>query len=157
MAGDANMHSTNRGEIRFELDDNFGDPSFGMISIVGGSQISNFGLVEMHGTSAVGISGVGRIFFGELGLDFEIVNAARVTTDGDLAIGVALGLGRFDFANAAQGQIENSGVIETVGDGAAGVLMIGDDHQLTNSGRITTDGGAFTSPNYPLVNCTQRA
>jgi hypothetical protein len=144
MAGDANTHLTNRGEIRFELDDNPGDPSFGIISIGGGSQISNFGLIEMHGTFAVGVSALGRIPLGELGLDFEIVNAGRITTDGDLAIGVALGLGRFGFANAAQGQIENSGVIETVGDGAAGVLMIGDDHQLTNSGRITTDGCAFS-------------
>jgi hypothetical protein len=150
MAGDANTHLTNRGEIRFELDDDFGDPSFGMISIVGGSQISNFGLIEMHGAFAVGISALGRIPLGELGLDFEIFNAGRVTTDGDLAIGVALGLGRFGFANAAQGQIENSGVIKTVGDGAAGVLMIGEDHQLTNSGRITTDGGTFTDPDSPV-------
>ena len=34
-------------------------------------------------------------------------------------------------------------MIETEGDGAAGVVMIGDGHHLTNSGRITTDGGAF--------------
>jgi len=147
MAGDANTHLTNRGDIRFTLDDDLGDPSFGMISIVGGSQISNFGLIEMHGTFAVGISALGRIPLGELGLDFAIVNEGRINTDGDLAIGVALGLGRFGFANAAEGEIENSGVIATAGDGAAGVLMIGNDHQLTNSGRITTDGGTFTDPN----------
>jgi hypothetical protein len=41
------------------------------------------------------------------------------------------------------GQIVNSHVIETTGDGAAGVVMIGDRHHLTNSGRITTDGGTF--------------
>ena len=37
-------------------------------------------------------------------------------------------------------------MIETVGDGAAGVVMIGDGHHLINSGRITTDGGTFDSP-----------
>ena len=146
MAGDENSHLTNWGVIRFTLDDTLGDPSFGMISIVGGSQLSNFGLIEMHGAFALGISALGRIPLGELGLDFEIVNAGRITTDGDLAIGVALGVGRFGFANAADGQIENRGVIETVGDGAAGVLMIGDDHHLTNSGQITTDGGEVDGP-----------
>jgi hypothetical protein len=34
-------------------------------------------------------------------------------------------------------------VIETEGDGAAGVAMIGNGHHLTNSGRITAGGGAF--------------
>ena len=146
MAGDENSHLTNWGVIRFTLDDTLGDPSFGMISIVGGSQLSNFGLIEMHGAFALGISALGRIPLGELGLDFEIVNAGRITTDGDLAIGVALGVGRFGLANAADGHIENRGVIETVGDGAAGVLMIGDNHHLTNSGQITTDGGEVDGP-----------
>src|SRR5512139_2622678 len=61
MAGDENSHLTNRGVIRFTLDDTLGNPSFGMISIVGGSQLSNFGLIEMHGTFALGISALGRI------------------------------------------------------------------------------------------------
>lgn len=150
MAGDANTHLTNRGVIRFTLDDSFGDPSFGMISIVGESQISNFGLIEMHGAFAVGISALGRIPLGELGLDFEIVNAGRITTDGDLGIGVALGVGRFGFANAADGTIDNRGVIVTDGDGAAGVAMIGDGHCLTNSGQITTDGGEVDDPRVGL-------
>ena len=45
----------------------------------------------------------------------------------------------------------NSGVIETVGDGAAGVIMAGDGHHLTNSGLITTDGGAFDSDTLNVV------
>ena len=146
MAGDENSHLTNRGVIRFMLDDTLGDPSFGMISIVGGSQLSNFGLIEMHGAFALAISALGRIPLGELGSDFEIVNAGRITTDGDLAIGVALGVGRFGLANAENGQIDNRGVIGTVGDGAVGVLMIGDNHHLTNSGQITTDGGEVDGP-----------
>jgi len=116
-----------------------------MSAIVGGAQLSNFGLIETHGTYALGITALGRAPLGELGLDFEIVNAGRIATDGDLAIGAALGLGRFGFANAANGQIENRGVIETSGEGAAGVVVIGNGHHVTNSGRITTDGGELAS------------
>jgi hypothetical protein len=42
-------------------------------------------------------------------------------------------------------------VIDTEGDGAAGVLMAGDGHHLTNSGRITTDGGALDSDILGLI------
>ena len=42
---------------------------------------------------------------------------------------------------AVSGRIDNRGEIETHGDGAAGIVMVGDDHTLTNSGRITTHGG----------------
>ena len=45
-------------------------------------------------------------------------------------------------------------MVETEGDGAAGVVMIGDGHHLINSGRITTDGGAFDSE--AMVYCAQR-
>jgi hypothetical protein len=44
----------------------------------------------------------------------------------------------------ADGTIENRGVIETEGDGAAGTFMAGDGHHLTNSGHITTDGAVST-------------
>src|SRR5262245_25729968 len=141
MAGDANTHLTNRGLISATADDSSGVFSLGMVGLDGGTEISNFGLIETHGTFAAGLTALGRIPFGELGLDFEIVNAGRITTEGGL--GVTLGLGRFGIANAANGQIVNSGVIETHGDGAGGVAMIGDGHHLTNSGRITADGGAF--------------
>lgn len=151
MAGDTNTQLTNRGVIRFTLDDGFGDHSFGMVSVGdGSSQIGNFALIEMHGAFALGISALGRIPLNELGLDFEIVNAGRITTDGDLGIGVALGVGRFGFANAADGTIDNRGLIATDGDGAAGVVMIGDGHCLTNSGRITTDGGEVDDPRVGL-------
>jgi hypothetical protein len=143
MGGDANTHLTNQGLISITADDSFGVFSFGMVGLDGGTQISNFGLIETHGTFAAGITALGRVPLGELGLDFDIMNAGHIATEGDLATGVTLGLGRFGLGNAANGQIVNSGVIETEGDGAAGVLMIGDGHHLTNSGRITSDGGEF--------------
>ena len=52
---------------------------------------------------------------------------------------------------AVAGSIVNTGVIETDGDGAAGVLMLGDGHHLTNSGRITTDGDAFEDEGVGLL------
>lgn len=143
MAGDAHTHLTNQGLISITADDSFGVFSFGMVGLDGGTQISNFGLIETHGGFAVGITAVGRIPLGELGLDFEITNAGHIATEGDLAMGVTLGLSRFGIGNAANGQVVNSGIIETEGNGAAGVLMIGDGHHLTNSGRITSDGGEF--------------
>ena len=146
IAGDANTHLTNQGRITITADDSFGNDSVGMLGLDGGTQISNFGLIETHGTFAAGIIALGRIPLGELGLDFEIANAGQISTEGDLAMGATLGLGRFGFGNAANGQIVNSGVIETEGDGAAGVVMIGDGHHLTNSGRITSDGGEFVFP-----------
>jgi hypothetical protein len=106
-----------------------------------GHQISNFGLIETHGTFALGIATRGDNE--ALGLNFEILNGGHITTEGDLAIGIGLGVGRQGLGPAADGQVVNSGVIETTGDGAAGVVMIDDGHHLTNSGLITTDGGAF--------------
>ena len=50
-----------------------------------------------------------------------------------------------EFLPASDGEITNRGTIDTHGDGAAGVAMIGDGHHLINSGRITADGGAFFS------------
>ena len=81
------------------------------------------------------------------GLDLEILNAGRITTDGDLAIGIALGIssaGKSEgFGPAENGTIVNRGVIETEGDGAAGIVMNGNGHHLVNSGRIVADGGVF--------------
>lgn len=135
-----NTHLTNQGVISISDD---ADGSLGMVGLGSGHQISNFELIETHGSFTLGIGA--RDLPGGSGLDFEIVNAGRIATEGDLAIGVVLGAGRlqFGFAPATNGEIENSGVIETVGVGAAGVVMIGDGHHLTNRGRITTDGGAF--------------
>jgi hypothetical protein len=78
-----------------------------------------------------------------LGLDNQIVNEGSIVTDGDVAIGIALGLRFNAFRPAADGDIDNRGVISTHGDGAAGVVMAGDGHDLTNGGTITTNGGAF--------------
>ena len=75
------------------------------------------------------------------GLNLEIDNAGHITTAGELALEITVGLSN-TFRTSEDGQIVNSGVIETVGDGAAGVVMAGDGRRLTNSGLITTDGGA---------------
>jgi hypothetical protein len=84
----------------------------------------------------------------------QLDNFGRIATEGDLAIGAALGviptLGFF-FIPTVDGQIVNRGVIETVGDGAAGVVMAGDGLHLINSGRITSDGGAFDSTTLGVV------
>ena len=79
------------------------------------------------------------------GQELEIINTGHVSTSGTAAFAVALGLdlpNPFDVhLGAVSGRIDNRGEIETHGDGAAGIVMVGDDHTLTNSGQITTHGG----------------
>jgi hypothetical protein len=149
VGGGENTHITNEGTIVITADGG----SFGMGGLGDGHQVSNFGLIETHGFFATGIEALGGGPSEQLGLNLEIVNGGRIVTDGDLAIGVALGLASFGpgFQPAADGQIVNLGMIETEGDGAAGVIMAGDGHQLTNSGLITTDGGAFDSDTLKVV------
>ena len=128
---DGSTHLTNMGLIHIT-----GDDTLGIIARLGnGHHVSNFGQIETEGTFALGIATSGR--------DNEIVNAGQLSTEGDLALGVTVGLTRIGFVPAADGAIVNRGVIETDGDGAPGVVMIGDGHHLTNSGRITTNGGVF--------------
>src|SRR6266568_2910798 len=130
---------TNAGTV-----DITGDHDFGMLARGDEHDIINSGLIETHGTYAIGISATGgRLGFFPNGFDENIVNTGHIITEGNHAIGVALGVYFTGFGTATDGQIINSGVIETVGDGAAGVLMNGNGHHLTNSGLISTDGGAF--------------
>ena len=91
------------------------------------------------------MDGNGIEAFGLTGTDIEIQNSGRITTVGQLAVGTALGFNHLGFRPAVDGTIVNSGVIDSEGDGSAGVVMVGDGHRLVNSGRITTDGGAFDS------------
>jgi hypothetical protein len=132
-------HLTNNGGIEIT-----GDNGFGLLGTGEGAQVDNFGTIETHGTRTVGIEGTGGRFF-PLGLNIHIVNSGHVTTDGDLAIGVTLGLPFLDKIEriAVDSSIINTGVIETNGDGAAGVFMLGDGNHLTNSGLIVTDGAGF--------------
>jgi hypothetical protein len=78
------------------------------------------------------------VLSGRNGLDLNVVNAddGHIVTNCDGAVGIALGMSALGFRPAEGGLIENSREIETVGDGAAGVLMSGDGHQLINSGQI---------------------
>ena len=91
------------------------------------------------------MDGNGIEAFGLTGTDIEIQNSGRITTVGQLAVGTARGFNHLGFRPAVDGTIVNSGVIDSEGDGSAGVVMVGDGHRLVNSGRITTDGGAFDS------------
>jgi hypothetical protein len=133
---------TNRGVISILEDADF---SVGMAALGDGHQLSNFGVIETQGDITVGMGARGGGPSELEGANLEIVNAGHISTNGDQAIGVALGVTRpeFGFFRALDSQIVNSGVIETVGDGSAGALMIGDGLHLTNSGRITTNGGSF--------------
>ena len=116
-----------------------------MAALGDGHQLSNFEVIETQGDITVGMGARGGGPSELEGANLEIVNAGHISTNGDQAIGVALGVTRpeFGFFRALDSQIVNSGVIETVGDGSAGALMIGDGLHLTNSGRITTNGGSF--------------
>jgi hypothetical protein len=138
----ANTKVINKGVIHSE-----GERSFGLAGFGDGHRIENFGSIDVHGFFSGGIQARGIISLGFDGLDLEILNAGRIITDGDLGIGIALGIssaGRFEgFGPAENGTIINRGVIETEGDGAAGIAMNGDGHHLVNSGRVVADGGAF--------------
>ena len=126
----ANNRVTNTGVIRV-LDDGVAMAAHG-----DGHVLENSGLVEARGFFNLGIGA-------RDGLGLEIRNSGRIMTDGDLAIGVALGGTERAYPPVLDGTIVNGGDIATRGDGSPGVLMIGDGHHLTNSGRIETDGGAF--------------
>jgi hypothetical protein len=143
-----NTHVTNRGDIRVTADGSVGMGGFG-----NGHEVSNFGLIDIHGAFTIGMAARGGGRGGLAGTDLVVVNAGHIQTEGDLAIGAALGLTPFGsfFQPAEGGEIINSGRIETEGDGAAGVVMIGNGHHLTNSGRITTDGGALDSDILGLI------
>jgi hypothetical protein len=120
---------TNKGVIEMTADE-----SFGMSASGAGDHINNLGSIKTHGFFDLGITTRSQ--------DVEVVNTGHITTAGDLAIGVAVGVTSAGFRPAANGTVDNHGVIETEGDGAAGVVLVGDGHHLINSGRITTDGGA---------------
>jgi hypothetical protein len=129
---------TNKGVITTNAFESSGILAFG-----DSNHIDNSGLIETQGKFTTGI--VARGGGSVLGLDNQIVNKGSIVTDGDVAIGIALGLRFNAFRPAADGDIDNRGVISTHGDGAAGVAMAGDGHHLKNSGTITTDGGTFNT------------
>jgi hypothetical protein len=131
-----NTHVTNRGEIHVTADSSAGMGGFG-----DGHEVSNFGLIDTHGTFTIGMAARGGGPLELDGTDLEMVNAGRIITEGELAIGAALGVSPLGFRPAEGGEITNGGTIQTEGAGAAGIVMIGDGHHLINSGRITADGG----------------
>jgi hypothetical protein len=134
----AAAHLTNRGIILVNAGHSLGMGGFG-----DAQEVRNFGRIEAHGAFSRGIEASGAR--GAAGLDMEVLNAGRISTDGDLATGIALGLNPDGFRPASHGAIVNRGTVETSGDGAIGVALIGDRHSLANSGRIASDGGAADS------------
>ena len=143
--GPRDGHEVNQGSI-----DITGDHTLGMLGLGDRAQIENFGTIETHGTHAIGIEGLGGHLFPE-GDNIKIINAGHITTEGNVAIGVALGLPIIPPGTATDASILNTGVIETHGDGAAGVVMIGEGNRLTNSGLITTNGANFEEDSIGLL------
>jgi hypothetical protein len=141
----ANTQVVNAGTIRIGASD-----CVGMLGLGDGHQLSNSGVIETHGVFSMGM-GAGSGPPGTIGSDLEIINSGRISTDGDLSIGMFLGVTPFEYRPALDGIIVNRGAIETEGDGAAGVFVIGDGHHVTNSGRISTDGGVFDRGPLGLV------
>jgi hypothetical protein len=125
---DQNGRATNTGVVVVSADE-----GSGIVAVGDGNTLDNTGLIDTHGTFATGI----RCVFG---VDIDIRNEGRIVTDGELAMGVALGLRSSGIIPTSDGEITNAGAIKTHGAGAAGVIMVGDGHQLINSGHITTDG-----------------
>jgi hypothetical protein len=134
-------HLTNKGVIKVTADD-----SVGMGGFFGDHhELSNFGTIKIKGVFSIGMTadGAGPPFLPqELGAEHEILNAGSILTEGDLSFGISLGVRSRGFVPAEDGTITNSGLIQTKGDGAAGIVMIGHGHHLINMGRVTTNGGA---------------
>jgi hypothetical protein len=135
-----NSHASNFGEIEVDA-----EGSFGIVARGDGHSITNSGQIDVDGANSFGIAASGGPL-SPVASGVEIINTGHVSTRGTSAFAVALGLdlpNPFDLhLGAVSGRIDNRGEIETHGDGAAGIVMVGDHHTLTNSGRITTDGGA---------------
>lgn len=126
------------------------DACVGMLGIGDAHRLSNAGVIEAHGNFSSGM-GAASGTPGSTGSDLEMVNAGRISTDGDLGFGMFLGVTPFEYRPAFDGVVVNRGTLETEGDGAAGVFVVGDGHHITNSGRISTDGGVFDNGSLGLV------
>jgi hypothetical protein len=135
----------NAGLISLSADD-----CVGMLGIGDSHQLINAGVIEAHGRASSGM-GAGSGTPGSTGSDMQFGNAGRISTDGDLGFGIFLGVTPFEYRPAFDGVIVNRGTIETEGDGAAGMFVVGDGHHITNSGRISTDGGVFDNGPLGLV------
>ncbi len=130
---DVGGHGTNKGDIVVTADE-----AVAMATAGDGNVLENSGLIQTHGSFTIGMEA-------RFADTVDLVNDGRIVTQGDLAIGVALGLRSAGFGPAANGEIVNRGLIFTQGDGAAGVIIADDGDHLINSGRITANGGAIDS------------
>src|SRR5262249_55309576 len=113
-----------------------------------GHTLDNDGSVTVHGDGCVGMTATGGRFSPE-GTDQHLINSGQISIDGTASFGVGLGLAlpnpfNFDLS-ASNGLVGNTGSIATQGDGAAAIVMIGDGHELINSGKVTANGGTAAS------------
>jgi hypothetical protein len=119
----------NSGQIRMT-----GAGDTGMSAGTPDAHLTNVGAVQITGDRALGMAGFGD--------SDEIDNAGSIDVHGTAAGGIA-------FLGLAGGVANNRATVNMHGDGAIGVILVGDDLHLTNSGRITTDGGVADTPLGP--------
>jgi hypothetical protein len=119
-----------------------------MVATGVGHLLDNGGTITVDGIGSIGMSASGGPVTPE-GTDLNVVNSGQISVDGTSSFGLALGLALpnpFEVkVSAADGQVSNSGSITTLGDGAAAIVLIGNGHELTNSGKVTADGGTGDS------------
>lgn len=121
-----------------------GQNGSGMVATGVGHLLDNGGSIAIGGDGSIAMSATGGPSTPE-GTDLHVVNSGQISVDGTASFGLALGLAlpnpfEVEFS-ASDGQVSNSGSITTLGDGAAAIVLIGNGHELTNSGKVTANGG----------------
>ena len=139
----ANSEAHNHGAIVVN-----GQNSSGMGATGMGHILDNNGTITVDGSNSIAMTATGGPFTPE-GTDLHVVNSGQISVDGTSSFGVALGLAlpnpfNVEFS-ASDSLVSNSGSITTLGDGAAAVVLVGDGHELINSGKLTANGGTATS------------
>jgi len=124
-----------------------GQNGSGMVATGVGHLLDNDGSIAIDGDGSIAMNATGGPFDpeGTEGTDLHVVNSGQISVDGTASFGLALGLAlpnpfEVEFL-ASDGQVSNSGSITTLGDGAATIVLIGNGHELTNSGNVTANGG----------------
>ena len=131
-----------------------GQNSSAMVATGVGHLLNNDGSIAVDGSGSVAMNATGGPFTPE-GTDLHVVNSGRISVDGTASFGIALGLALPNpFAvefSASDSRVDNSGSLATQGDGAAAIVLIGNGHELTNSGKVTANGGVSDSDLLGLV------
>lgn len=139
----ADSEAYNHGSIVLD-----GQNGSGMVATGVGHLLDNDGSIAVDGDGSIAMNATGGPFTPE-GTDLHVVNSGQISVDGTSSFGVALGLALpnpfgVEFS-ASHGLVSNSGSIRTEGDGSAAIVMVGNGHDLVNSGEVTANGGIATS------------